>query len=198
MSQRSDTFAPATPQDAPGLRFQRAEDVYTHLPDVGQDIATRPRAELHCLDFVRQLLVGMTPEEALTFTAFALQPRHAIWWGHELMNAMPDILTDQDREMMALAAAWVAEPDDDHRRAAAAAGAGAQARSPGVWLAMAAGWSSGSMSKPDLPAVPVPPGLLPRALNACALTSLARVPIAGRKRMLDHYVAMGEALAKSG
>ncbi len=198
MTQRTDTHPPTQPQMAPGLFFQQAAELFDYVPQMGEDITSRPRHGMHCLEFLRQLQAGPTPEESATLLAYSLQPRHALWWGHECLQASPDLVTDQDRAMLTLIAAWVAEPDEDHRYAALDAGMAEQERSPGGWLALAAGWSGGSMSGPGLPAVPPPRFLMGRALNAGVHSALARVPQNRRRRMLDHYVGIGEVLAKSG
>ena len=191
------TLAPLSPEPAPGLREQLAEALFVRIPEMGQDIAARPVGGQHSLDFLRRLLTGATPEEAATFVAYALGPRQSIWWGHECLQARPDLLTEMDRAMMALAAAWVGTPGEAARYAALDAGQAAPARGPGVWLALAAGWSGGSMVGPDLPAVTVREFVLGRAVSAAVLTALARVPQEKRGRMLEHYIAMGEVLAKS-
>lgn len=198
MTQRSDTFAPMTIENAPGLRAQTAPELLALIPQLIDDVKSAPQTDQHCLDFLRRLLMGPTPEEAATYMAHALAPRHAIWWGHECLQAMPDFLTDQDRQMLGLVAAWVGEPDEDHRNAVLDQAQAAELRGPGVWLGLATGWSGGSMSRPGLPVVAPPPYVLGRALNAAILTALARVPQDRRARMLSHYVTMGEVLAKSG
>lgn len=198
MTQRTDTHAPITTEPAPGLRFQIATELFEALPEMAADVRTKPPNGTHCLDFRRQLLLGQTPEEAATFMAFALAPRHGVWWGHECLQASPDLLSAQDRDMLALVAAWVGEPDEDHRYAALDTGFAADPRGPGAWLAMATGWSGGSMSPRALPEVPVPGFLMGRALNAAVMTALARVPQEKRRRMLDHYISIAEVLAKSG
>lgn len=197
MTSRTDTHAPRTTEPAPGLRAQIARELFETVPAMGNLLTARPAAEQHCLDFLRQLLMGKTPEEALTFMAFALLARHAVWWGHECLKATPDLLTDQDRQMMGLIAAWVAEQDDDSRYAAMEAGLRAAVHGPGVWLALGAGWSGGSISGRGLPPVPPPPGATGQALNAGINSALARVPLELRRRMIDHYVGMAEVLAKS-
>jgi len=198
MTQRSDTHAPMTIENAPGLRAQTVPELRDIIPQVTDDIPSVPQTDQHCLDYLRRLLLGPTPEEAATFMAHALAPRHAIWWGHECLQAMPDLLDDDDRRMLGMVAAWVGEPDEDHRTAVLDAAQAAELRGPGVWLGLATGWTGGSMSRPDLPMVPPPPFVLGRALNAAILTVLARVPQDRRGRMLSHYVNMGEVLAKSG
>ena len=37
-----------------------------------EDVRIKPREGQHCLEFQRQLMFGTTPEEAVTFMAFAL------------------------------------------------------------------------------------------------------------------------------
>jgi hypothetical protein len=198
MMQQTDTHAPTTPAHAPGLHFQAAAELYAWVPEIAQDIATRPRDDMHCLQFLKHLAAGPTPEESATLMAFCLQPRQAVWWAHECLLALPELLTDQDRKMLGLIAAWVAEPDEPHRYAALDAGMAEQVRSPGGWLVLGAGWSGGSMSGPGLPAVVPPRYLMGRALNAGVHSALARVPQDRRRRMLDHYVGIGEVLARSG
>jgi len=198
MMQRTDTHAPLTTENAPGLHFQQATELFTWVPEIAEDIVTRPRDGMHCLQFMKHLAAGPTPEDSATLLAYALQPRHAVWWTHECLKALPDLLTEADRRMLGLIAAWVAEPDEPHRYAALDAGMAEQERSPGGWLALGTGWTGGSMSGPGLPAVAVPRYLRGRALNAGVHSALARVPQDRRRRMLDHYIGIGEVLAKSG
>ncbi|MGL6210199.1 MAG: DUF6931 family protein [Paracoccaceae bacterium] len=196
--QRTDTHPPTTMDPAPGLRFQHAVELFDWVPQLTEDMTARPVGGVHCLQFVRSLAASPTPEESATLLSYSLQPRHAVWWSHECLQSLPDLLTEADRRMLGLIAAWVAEPDEDHRYAALDAGMTEQVRTPGGWLALGAGWSGGSMSGPDMPAVPPPRYLMGRALNAGVHSALARVPQDRRRKMLDHYVGIGEVLAKSG
>lgn len=197
MSQSSDPTTPPTQTPAPGLRVQVADDLFGTIPELAEDVANPCRPGEHCLDYVRRLRLGPTPEEAITTMAHALSPRHAVWWGHECLKVARDLMTPQDHEMLALCAAWVAEPDEAHRYACLNMAATAAPRGPGVWLTMAAGWAAGSMAPEELPKVPPPLFATGRAVNAAVLTALARVPQDKRRRMLDHYVSMAEILAKS-
>ena len=51
--------------------------------------------------------------------------------------------------MLALAESWVRYPEEDERCAVLDAGMAGTAKTPGVWVALAAGWSGGSMLPPD-------------------------------------------------
>ena len=198
MMQQNDTHAPTTTEPANGLRVQDAGQLFAAIPDMADHIAKTPDAGVHCLDFLRRLRLGATPEEAVTFMGYALLPRHAVWWGHECLKATPELLTDQDKAMLELVVAWVAEQDEDSRFAALEAGQGAEVNGPGVWLNLAIGWSGGSISGPGLPPVPPPIGVMGVAMNVSLQSALARVPQDKRRRMLDHYIGMAEVLAKSG
>ncbi|OYU40991.1 MAG: hypothetical protein CFE33_02645 [Pseudorhodobacter sp. PARRP1] len=197
MGSATDTTPPATIAAASGLRLQLARQLFGTMPEMADDITARPGEGEHVFDFARRLRLGETPEEAISLMAFALQPRPAVWWGHECLKAAPELLTEQDRAMLALCEAWVAEPTEANRYHALNAGAQAAVRGPGAWLAMAVGWASGSMSPEGLPPALVPMFAIGRALNAGVLTALARVPQDMRRRMLDHYVGMAEVLAKT-
>lgn len=197
MTQPSATHPPTSNAPAPGLRAPLARQVYGSAPEMAADIAVPARDDEHVFDFARRLRLGATPEEAVTLMAYALQPRPAVWWGHECLKALPDLLTEQDRAMLGLCAAWVAEPTEPNRYRALDAGLHAPLRGPGAWLALAVGWSGGSMAPEGLPLVAPPPHAMGRAVNAAVLTALARVPQGNRSRMLEHYVSMAEVLAKS-
>lgn len=197
MATATNTTPPHTTAPVPGLRMQIATEVFQALPPLGGLVLGRPLPEQHCLDFLRQLLAGKTPEEALTFMAFALPARHGVWWGHECLKALPDSLTPQDQQMMTLIAAWVAEQDDNSRYAALEAGLRADVHGPGVWLALGAGWSGGSISGKGLPPVAPPVGATGQALNAAINSALARVALDKRRRTIDHFASMAEVLAKT-
>ncbi len=197
MTQRTDTNAPITTEPAPGLRIQEASQLFKAMPDIQKFFTQKPEEGQHCLDFLRRLRLGPVPEEAISLMAFGLQPRPAVWWGHECLKAAPDLLTEQDTAMMDLVVAWVAEQDEDSRYAVMDAGQAVSDRGPGAWLALGAGWSGGSMSAQGLPVVRPQTSLMGQVLNVSINAALARVSQDKRRRMLDHYVGMAEVLAKT-
>ena len=70
-----------------------------------------------------------------------------------------------------------------------------QTKTPGVWIALAAGWSGGSMIGPDSVPVTPPPYLTAKAVNAGVLSVLARVDRKERASTLGRFVDMGIRLA---
>jgi hypothetical protein len=175
------------------VHFAQAKDLFDAFATAGEDILARPRAETP-LEFMAKLAHSQTPEEAITFAAYLLPRRKAVWWGHECGRSLAHLLTDQDRQMLALAEAWVREPEEEQRVRALDAGLACSTKTPGVWIALAAGWSGGSMSNPGLPSVPPPPHLTPRAVNAGVLGALARVDNGHRGPTLKTFVDMAVGL----
>ena len=179
------------------LRVRTAAELFAAMPEVGEDIAARPGGTEGVPGFLSRLLDSPTPEEAATFAAHALAPRHAVWWGHECLMRLSDRLDPMDAGMLRHAASWVAEPGERSRSAAAEAALASPARTPGVWLAMAVGWTGGSMVPPHLPEVPPPPYLVGRGVNAAVLSALARCAREERGPVLSGFVGMARAMIEA-
>ena len=176
------------------LRFSTARGLFDAFPAALEDMAARP-SDRPSLEFVKELAASPTPEDAITFTAYLLGPREAVWWGHQCLSMLADHLAATDQQLMALAEDWVRHPDEERRNHALEQGMASPTKTPGVWLALAAGWSGGSMMGPDAPPVPPPPYLTARAVNAGVLSVLARVERTRRAATLRAFVDMGSRLA---
>lgn len=182
------------PPKSASLRAPLATEIFELIPELANDMSMRPERADSVAAFGQRLLQGDTPEEAITFTSQMFKRRVSLWWGHECLRYMDDCLTAQDREMMALVADWVATPDDLHRSATADAAEAASARSPGVWLAMATGWTGGSLAPPEGDPVAPPRFLTGRGVNAAVLSVLARGPHRARRTTLETFVQMANDL----
>ncbi|MYZ50332.1 DUF6931 family protein [Propylenella binzhouense] len=174
------------------LRFSTAAELFEAFPAARDDMRAEPD-DRPILEFLRGLANGPTPEEAITFAAYLLPRREAVWWAHQCLRQVPDALTAQDQEMLAAAEAWVREPEEALRRAALDRAMAASGKTPGVWVALAAGWSGGSMT-PEAPGTVAPPFLTPRAVNAAVLGILARVARPYREETLNAFVTMAVRL----
>jgi hypothetical protein len=172
------------------LRFNTAKELFEAFPSAAEDMTAGP-SEAPSIDHLRALAQSPTAEDAITFCAYLLPRRVAVWWGHQCLTNLPDCLADSDRTMLDLAEAWVREPEEDRRYAALDAGSAASVKSPGVWIALAAGWSGGSMTAPGFAPLPPPPYLTARAVNAGVLGAIARVPLKQRAAVLGGCVTMG-------
>jgi hypothetical protein len=176
------------------LRFSSARDLFDAFPTASDDIAALP-ADRPSLDFLAELVAGPTPEDGITFCAYLLSKREAVWWAHQCLDNVAELLSDEDRDMLALAESWVRYPEEDQRCAVLDAGMAGTAKTPGVWVALAAGWSGGSMLPTDAVApVEAPPYLTPKAVNAGVLSALARVGRKSRATTLKLFIHMGMQL----
>lgn len=178
------------------LRFRSAKELFEAFPSAMQDMRAVPD-ERPSVEFCRMLLAGKIPEEAVTFCAYLLPRRVAVWWGHQCLSHLPDTLDEQDRAMLQLAEDWVRDPEEDRRYAALEHAMASEMKTPGVWIALAAGWSGGSLAPRGLSPVTPQPFLTPRAVNAGVLGALARVATARRSSLLAGFVEMGITLAES-
>src|SRR5438874_13023943 len=134
--------------------------------------------------------------DALRFLAQAMPKRRAVWWGCLCAwhNRRPEL---EAAEAAALRAAvcWVLEPTEERRRAAEQPGREAKFSTPAGCLAMAAFWSGGSMTRPELPVVRPPAHLTGRLVGGTVLLAAARhEPLRYRFRCRE-FLALGRAAA---
>lgn len=153
------------------LRFEKPTDLYAGLPRVRAMTQHRPREDESHLDYLVRLRGTTTPEEAVTFTAFAVVPKLAIWWAYECLRVSSEELTPANRELMELVWTWNTYPDAENRYRTMRAALYAPVRSPQVFLGMAVGWSGGGIAPND--SAPVPLHRMPQAINSAILSNLA-------------------------
>jgi len=178
------------------LLYASAHQLFADSEAAARDMVSRPVNGEDSLAFMANLLESDTPEEAINFGAYLLPKRKAVWWGHECLRGLNHLLVEQDLAMLQLAENWVREPDEARRVQALTQASAVRNETPGVWIAYAAGWSGGSMATPDLPPVPPPPYLTPRAVSAGILGALAKVDLGHRATTLGVFVRMGIDLAR--
>ena len=154
----------------------------------------RPRPPEGAQDYLWRLRRSDTPEEGVTLTAFAFVPKLAIWWGHECLRTIPEVLTPTDRSMMELIARWIGEPTSENRHAVMKEALWAPERCPGVHLGLATGWSGGSIA-PNDPS-PIPLHRSPRAINTAVLSCLASAAMTRRTIYLTRFMDVAQSLFK--
>lgn len=124
-------------------------------------------------------------QEAIQLLPHLLPKRRAVWWGclcawDAYQGEASPICVDA----LQGALRWVVTPSEVHRVAARPLGEAADLSTPAGCLALAAGFSDGSMLAPELPSVPVPPELTARLVGAAVLLAAAeREPM----RFREHY-----------
>ena len=178
------------------LHFNTAQQVFDTFPTAYEDMTSEPSAEPP-IRYMQGLLKSRTPEEAITFCAYMLPRREAVWWAHQCVVLNGTELSAEEQQLVDAAESWVREPDEEKRLGALIAGMNARYKTPGAWVALAAGWSGGSMAIDSEYPVPAPPHLTAKATNAAVLGALARVETAQRAEFLKAYADNGVKLVNT-
>jgi hypothetical protein len=179
------------------LRFATAHALFDTFPEVSQKVGAKP-TDQSPIDFLKALSSAERLPDAVTFCAYLLPRREAVWWACRCVRALSgDITSDRAAGLLA-AEAWVYEPDDKHRHAALDLGTKSEAANPMTWLALAAGWSGGILVSRTTKQVPVPQYMTARAARIAVLTSAQRVPGQTRLARLRECVLEGIKIAEVG
>lgn len=180
------------PPPATTLRYQSPETLFDELPQIRVFMRSRPKEGEGPRDFLERLRASPTPEEALTFIAFAVRPKMAVWWGYECLRQRPEALNAEDRQLMEQVAIWTSDPTDENRWRVMRTALYAPQRTPPVFLGLAAGWSGGGIAPND--PIAVPAWRTPKAVAKAVLTALAGVDLEERGPLLSRYVAAADTL----
>jgi hypothetical protein len=161
------------------VRFATARSLFEAFDDLIH-VAPPPADDCAALDYAAQLLASRRPTDAIVFLAYLLPRREAVWWGRQCVAAM--LGPRADTAALHAAEEWVRAPDEALRRAALDIGSAGDRASGTTWLALAAGWSGGSMIGAEHAAVLPPLSSCAKAVNAaivlaaCALDPLMFAP----------------------
>ncbi len=165
-------------------RFLTATEVFDAFPALVDDVTAPPAAEPP-MAYLRALASGPTPEDALTFAAYALPRREAVWWACQCVRTLEGVQPGGEDELLRAAEAWVREPDEDRRQAALRLGTETDHRAASTWLALAAAWSGGNVSRFEGAFVRPTPEQTAKAARVAILIALARVGAKERSRRLS-------------
>ncbi len=176
-------------------RYDTPSELYTRLPEVQMLTTMRPRQDEGNLQYLYRLRSSTTPEESVTFAAFAAQPTVAAGWGYECLRLMADHLSPLEKPLLQDIAAWVSSPTTAMRHRLMREALFAPTRTPSVLLGLAVGWSVGGPA-PNDPMRP-PPYRTPQAINSAVLSCLARADLSRRPSYLARYIDMAETLFRA-
>ncbi|PZO68318.1 MAG: hypothetical protein DI498_00130 [Paracoccus denitrificans] len=174
------------------MRFETPVELYLAVPEINELTQQRPRPGESGLAFLLRLRASTTPEEGVTFTAFAAYPQMAIGWGYECIRLMADLLNPNERPMMEMVAGWLAQPGTPMRHRVAHDALWAPARTPSVFLGLAVAWSGGGIAPNDTASPPL--HRTPRAVNSAVLSCLARADLNRRPILLARFIDMAEPM----
>lgn len=185
------------------IRAERAVDLAVPGDD-DDNLLAEARTEDPVEAVIERLVVAERFPEAVKVLAFALPKREAVWWACVVARG---VLTLSRRLKTATACleaaeAWVYKPVEDRRQACYRAIHGADADAPAVLAAMAAAWSGGTLTPPDVeaPMDPIPPddALTPLMVsNAVTVAAVMHEPENAPARF-RRFLAQGRDIATGG
>ena len=162
----------------------------------GEMAATGAAVDAQPLEFLTKLVASASPEDAITFCAYMLDKRQAVWWGARCLRHMGLPRGHGEETALLLAEAWVRDPEEHRRIAALKLGLEGDHRLASVWLCLAAGCSGGSFRIGEMQGPPVPPYGTGTSARTAVLCALAEVPIRERQSTIGACVAVVHELLK--
>jgi hypothetical protein len=179
------------------IRFATAQALFEAFPDVAQKIATAPSDQTPIV-FLKGLCCDGKVADAVTFCAYLLPRREAVWWACGCVRRLLGDLPKDEAVGLLAAEAWVYEPDDERRQAALDFGVKGDRRDAPTWLALAAGWSGGFLKTSVNRHNPVPLYMTARAARIAVLFSASKVAGIEQTQRLKTCIAEGIKLAENG
>jgi uncharacterized protein DUF6931 len=179
------------------VRFATAEALFETFPELSQKISAKP-SEQFPTKFLQTLVTAGQIEDAVTFCAYLLPRREAVWWACRSARASLGHFAEDRAAALLAAEAWVKEPDDERRQAALELGTRGHCDDALTWVALAAGWAGGLLVSGPHHSIPMPQYMTARATHTAILISALSVKWDQRPAYLQACIADGTRLAEEG
>lgn len=174
-------------------RFISALQVFDAYPTLAGEMTAEPKDEPPAA-YLTGLAASASPEDAITFCAYMLDKRQAVWWTTRCLRHMGSPRSHDEDIALKMAEVWVREPEEHRRVAALQIGFNGDHNLPPIWAALAAGCAGGTYKIDDLQGPPIPSHATASAARMAVLIALAAVPARERKPTIDACVAMAREL----
>jgi len=174
------------------IRFATIRALFESFPEALQNIGAEPTDEAP-IAFLKKLTAEPRFEDAVGVCAYLLPRREGVWWGCLSARTLLGEISPDDRAPLQAAETWVQQPTEENRRTALEIGTAADSNAPLTWLALAAGWSSGTFTSTPFP---VPAYMTSRAVRVSLLISLREMDSDERPKRLQICIREGIRLAE--
>jgi hypothetical protein len=179
------------------VRFATVRDLFDTYPSASADVGAAEDG-MRSLDFVRALVGKKDWQPAVSFCAYLLPRRVAVAWACRSIRRMVGALRSDEDRMLGFAEDWVQEPEEPRRRKALASGTVGDTRSPASWVALAAGWSGGSVVPDEMGYVPADPEQTAKAVRVAFFIALSKLEGDAKHRVMTACLEDGIKLASGG
>jgi len=176
------------------IRFATVRALFETFPEALENIGAEPTDEPPIV-FLKRLAAAGKPDWAIEVCAYLLPRREAVWWGCASVRTLLGDKLPAASAALAAAEAWVQEPSEENRRSALDIGTEEPSNEPLTWLALAAGWSSGTFAPTPFP---IPAFMTSRGVRVCLLLSIRSLMPEERAKLLQHCLSEGIRLAETG
>lgn len=177
------------------VRFSTVRDLLETYPLARYDISKAAPEKLS-LDFLQGAADAGNWHQAVSFCAYLLPRRVAVAWGCRSLRQMFDHFDANEERSLSFAETWVRQPDEQSRNKALAVGNANDPEQPATWLALAAGWSGGSVVPAEFAPVEAKPDQTARAVRAALLIGLCQLSRTSRDRIMTACLEDGIQLAR--
>ncbi|MBR1232065.1 DUF6931 family protein [Bradyrhizobium sp. AUGA SZCCT0182] len=179
------------------VRFATVRDLFDSFPSAASDVGAA-KEDLNSLEFLKCLVGDQEWQAAISFCAYLLSRRAAVAWAsRSVRRMMPAPRADEER-LLGFAEAWITDPEEPRRRKALSAGTVGDVKSPATWVALAAGWSGGSVVPEEMGYAPADPEQTPKAVRVAMFIALSRIVPEEKQRVMTACLHDGIQLASGG
>ena len=179
------------------LRFSTVKDLFDSFPSASADVGAAEEG-LNSLEFLRRLVRDEQWQPAISFCAYLLPRRVAVAWASRSVRRMMPAARPDEERMLGFAEAWVTEPEEPRRRKVLSSGMVGDTKSPATWVALAAGWSGGSIVPEEMGYAPADPEQTAKAVRVALFIALSRVGSHERRPVMTACLQDGIQLASGG
>ena len=177
------------------VRFSTVQDLFDAFPTAVKDVG-KAEVGMRSLDFLRSLIERRDWPHAISFCAYLLPKRVAVAWGCRWVRRMVEQFDADEERAIDYAEAWVEEPGEAARGKALAIGNINDHNSAATWLALAAGWSGGSVYPPEFEPAEAKPEKTARAVRVALFVGLSRLTRDAKDRIMTTCLEDGIHLAR--
>lgn len=152
---------------------------------LSDDARRRLDPEMNVRGYLDALLGAGQVSDALDVVARVLPGPSALQWGCDCLGSVRDDADGDaiERSALVIAKRWLDDPVEDNRQAALEVAERLAYRTPGAWLAAAAGWSDGSLLPAGQPEVPASAAMTGVAVAAALRLRAATDPLQYEPRL---------------